>query len=186
MVTRRAHPLMHQRTAPTSLRRVAHPLTLAAIVAVAGVVSALIALAVRGHFSTVSAPPVAAITPSAAASASASPSAPAAAQTVSGTLASTLVLAMSSDETGTITVDAGTPIQATTGSGGTVASVTAGSRPPGGGGGENGGVSGSTATPATLVVDTGSGTVTLTIPQDSSVTGTLGRHTALQITAPQQ
>ena len=176
---------MRQRTTPTSLRRIAHPLTLAIIVAVAGVLSALVSLGVRGHFSAVSTPsPLAVVTPTPAA---ATPSnSPGAAQTLSGTLASTLVLPMSSDETGTIRVDPGTPIQVTTSSGDTAASVIAGSPPPANGEGGPGNVAGSTATAATLVVDTQSGAVTLTIPQDSSVSGSVGDLTALQITAPQQ
>jgi hypothetical protein len=184
---------MESRRLTPLVRRVAHPLSAALLVAALGVTTAFLVLALRGHFSGVpSRPPVVLVipTPTTAPASSANPSptpVPSGPQTLTGTLASTVVIPLSSDSADAVTIPAGTQIQAkVTQQNGqlTVLDLIAGQAPPPGKSENKQGISGSTASTTTVTLTGASGSLPLTIAQDSAVTGTDGRTIALEITAP--
>lgn len=184
---------MESRRLAPLFRRAAHPVSAALVVAALGVTTAFIVLALRGHFSGVaSRSPLVLVVPtpttapasSAGTSPSASPSGP---QTVAGTLASSVVIPLSSDSADAVTIPAGTQIQAkVTQQNGqlTVLDLIAGQAPPPGKGEDKQTISGSTASTTTVTLTSPSGSLPLTIAQDSAVNGTDAHTIALEITAP--
>jgi hypothetical protein len=166
-------------------------LSAALVVAALGAATAFIVLALRGHFGGgVDRTPLALATPTVSGSApptSPSPTAlPPGPQHLKGTLASTVVIPLSSDNVDSLMIPAGTQIQAdVTQANGqlTVVDLVAGQRPTPGKGKHKQAVSGSTATTTTITITTASGSLPLTIAQDSVVNGTEATPLALEITA---
>lgn len=174
------------------VRQVAHPLSASLVVAALGVATAFFVLALRGHFSGgISRTPLVLATPTptgAASSVNPSPTAlPSGPQNVTGTLASSVVIPLSSDNADSVMIPGGTPIQAkVTQENGqlTVIDLVAGQSPPPGKSDHKEAISGSTATTTTITISTASGPLALTIAQDSAVNGTDGNTVALEISVP--
>ena len=179
------------------LRQLAQPLTAALVVAALGVTTAFVVLALRGHFDDgVSRIPVVLVTPAPTVSPpppseSTSPTAPPpqGPENVTGTLAASVHIPLSSDNADAVTIPAGTPIQAqvmTVNGQLTVIDLVAGQPPAEGKGKHKDAISGSTATATTIMLATASGSLPMTIAQDSAVKGTDGHTLALEFSASQQ
>jgi hypothetical protein len=161
------------------------------VVAALGVTTAFLVLALRGHFGgSVDRTPLALATPTPTGSppsTSPSPTAlPPGPQNLTGTLASSAAIPLSSDNADSVMIPAGIQIQAqVTQANGqlTVVDLIAGQRPTPGKGEHKQAISGSTATTTTITITTASGSLPLTITQDSAVNGTDGSTVALEITA---
>jgi len=98
-----------------------------------------------------------------------------------------VVIPLSSDTADAVTIPGGTQIQAKVSPENgqlTVLDLIVGQPPPQGKGENKQAISGSTASTTTITLSTASGSLSLTIAQDSAVQGTDGHPIALEITAP--
>ena len=106
---------------------------------------------------------------------------------MSGTLTADVVIPLSSDTASSVTIGAGTHVQATVMQQNGVLGVltlVAGQAPSSAKGKHKNRISGSTAIATTITLTTPSGSVEVTIAQDSAVNGTVGDTFGLEFTAP--